>query len=155
MGFYLRFTDLTQWIETQNSSQELFEETAGHRCLSKLKAELGADRTEWRSKNKQTACTLLPKLTLSLPCLPLCHSENDQQKCQIWNHSGFSTPLHEHVKGILSKYTVWTANLLLGHHIYYLQTCMCALCSPETVTGSGSDGVKRKKKEKKRGSLGL
>ena len=64
-------------------------------------------------------------LTLSLPFLPLSHSENHQRKCQITNGSDKSkiippTPLtsprparsHVHVKGSLSKCTVLKADLL-------------------------------------------
>ena len=42
-------------------------------------------------------------LTLSLPCLPRRHSENDQQKCQMWNQYGLFSPSHEQVKGFKKK----------------------------------------------------
>ena len=54
------------------------------------------------------------------------------------------------MKGILSKYTVWKADLLKGHQVYYLQTCMCALFSPENFTGISVKGLKERKKKRKK-----
>ena len=78
---------------------------------------VGACRKNWRKPLKEFSGVLrgwvlrMQKLTLSLPCSPRRHSGNDQQKCQVWNHWGLSSPLHEHVNRVLSKCTVLKVDL--------------------------------------------
>ena len=61
------------------------------------------------------------------------------------------SPLHENMKGYLSKCAVLKVGLLKDHQIYCLQACVCvcvcvcmyvcALFQPENFTGWGSEGV--------------
>ena len=60
-------------------------------------------------------------LSLSLPCLLCPHLKNNQQKCQIWNYLGFSTALHEHVKGLLPKYTLMSWCLMSSDVIWHIR----------------------------------
>ena len=48
---------------------------------------------------------------------------------------------HKHVKGFLSKCTVFKVDLLQDHEIYCLEACMFALFSPEILQARGSEGV--------------
>ena len=63
-------------------------------------------------------------LTLSLPRLPHCHSENEKKKAA-------HLKLHEHIKRFLSKCTASKVDLLQDYQIYCLQARMCALFGPE------------------------
>ena len=77
-----------------------------------------------------------------------CHAsravtpKNDQQKsAKFLIIKALSSSSHDHVKGFLSKFTVFKVHLLYDHQIYCLRACMCALFSPEILQAGA--GLKR------------
>ena len=63
-------------------------------------------------------------------------------KAKFETIQAFLSPSHEHVKGFLSKCTVFKVDLLYDRQIRCLEECVC-VCTfqPGNSTGLGSEGV--------------
>ena len=68
-----------------------------------------------------------PQLTLSLPCLPRHHSENDEKKCQIWNHYVFLSLCTSTWEDFYQNAQYWKLICSRTIKVCYLQACTCAL----------------------------
>ena len=80
-------------------------------------------------------------LTLSLPCLPRCHSKNDQRKCQIWNQSSIFVPFVWARKRISTKMRSIESRFVIGPpNTLFAGVYVCTF-QPGNFTGWGSEGV--------------
>ena len=89
-------------------------------------------------------------------CLPFhCHAcrvvtrkrTNKSAKLEIIY--GFSPHAHEHLKGLLSKFTVLKVDLSQDHQMYCLQACMCAFFSSEFLQAEAVKGLKRERRRRR------